>query len=338
MFKPADFGLPEKFREFREGQFELAAKVCASKKYCYMIDAPTGSGKSLIAATVQRLEGKHAVYICTTKQLQDQLLHDFPYARMLKGRGNYPCLKYPKLYPRVSAEECTHSLTNQCDFIDACPYKLAKDEALRAPLAILNTSYFLTEANMVGTFKDQELLIIDEGDALEEALMSYVDVTITAKQLEELNLPAPKFKTKFESWVEWGNDALRILNPRLASIQNNLEHQWATTDFDLIKEEKRLSRLVSKLTFFVKEVDGSWIWLPAADRWSFKPVWVSKYANGALWKHAKKVLLMSATILDYVQICRNVGLDMMNTSYTALDSSFPKENRPVYLDYAASVS
>lgn len=338
MLKPIEFGLPEKFTEFRESQFEIAARVTATPKYCYMLDAPTGSGKSLVAATVQKLMEKNILYICTTKQLQDQLLHDFPYARTLKGRNNYVCLKFRNMYPRISAEECTKSETNPCEHEDQCPYMVAKREALRAPLAVLNTSYFLSEANFVGTFSDQEMIVVDEADTLEDHLMSFVDVTITQRQLNELEIGEPKFKTKFESWVDWAKVAVSVLSPRLASMRNEMESAWATTDFDMMREEKKLSRLLGKLLFFIKEVDKNWVWYPQATQWSFKPVWVAKYAENAFWKHTKKVLMMSATILDYMQVSRNVGLDVNKVSYKSLPSPFPKENRPVYLDYAASVT
>ncbi len=335
---PGDLNLPEKFTTYREGQFEISAKIASSEKYCYMLDAPTGAGKSLIAASVQRLMDKKILYICTTKQLQDQLLHDFPYARTLKGRSNYVCLKYRAMYPRVTAEECSHTEANPCEFHGPCPYRIAKAEALEAPIAVLNTAYFLSEANFVGTFSEQDMIVIDEADTLEEQLMSFVNVTITQKQLNELQLQPPKFKTKFESWIEWANEAVSILNPRLNSIREALEGAWSTTDFDLMREEKRLSRLVSKLQFFVKEVDKNWIWSATEQQWSFKPVWVAKYAEGVFWKHTKKALMMSATILDYIQVCKNVGLDINKVAYKALPSPFPKENRPIYLDYVGPVT
>lgn len=338
MLNPIDFNLPQKFNEYRNGQLEVAAKISTTGRYCFMLDAPTGIGKSLIAATTQRLMNKKLVYLCTTKQLQDQLISDFPYARTLKGRNNYPCLKYKNMYPQISAEECSHAESNPCEQQGACPYAIAKREAIASPLAVLNMSYFLTEANYVGTFSDLEMLVVDEADTLEDHLMSFVDVTITQKQLDQLGLAPPKFKTKFESWVEWANEAVRILNPRITSIQRELEGYWSTVDFALIKEEKYLSRLLAKLSFFVREVDKNWVWYPQSDRWSFKPVWVAKYAENSFWKHSKKVLMMSATILDYVQVCRNVGLDANRVLYKQLPSPFPKENRPVFLDYVGVVT
>lgn len=342
MIKPEAFGLPEKFSEFRNKQLETAAKVNASNRYAYLLDAPTGIGKSLIAATVQKLSGKQAIYTCTTKQLQDQLVADFPYARTLKGRNNYRCLKYPNLFPDISAEECTHKPpANECEYSGKCPYMVAKHEALDAPLAVLNMSYFLSEANFVGMFSGRDLLIIDEFDTTEDQLMSYVEVLITTRMIDRLDVPPPRFKTKFESWIEWASTTLRIIEPELHQLEEltSGEGTWDMVDFQALKRKRDLSRMVSKLRFFVKEVDKNWVWSAGADRWSFKPVWVSKYAHGVLWQHAKKIVGMSATILDPKQVASNTGLVLgeRHYEYMEMPSPFPKKNRPVYFEPCANV-
>ena len=144
MIKPVDLSLPDKFTEFRGGQLETSARIAGSGKYAFLLDAPTGIGKSLIAATVQRLLAKNVVYLTSTKQLQDQILHDFPYARTMKGRSNYPCAKYPRMFPEISAEECTDSKSNPCEVKDQCKYIRAKNMALHSPLAVLNICLLYT--------------------------------------------------------------------------------------------------------------------------------------------------------------------------------------------------
>jgi len=340
MLTPADLSLPEKFASWRPGQLQTAAKIAASQKYAFLLDAPTGSGKSLIAAAVQRILSKNMVYCCTTKQLQDQLLHDFPYARTLKGRNNYPCLKYENMFPGVSAEDCTHSKDNECRHHNRCPYMRAKREALSAPLAILNISYFLSEANFVGGFSDCEILVVDECDTLEDQLMSFTQFVITQRQLANLNISPPKYKTKFESWVEWARIALDTLVPQLRELEEEVDSgSWGTVDFALLRRKRNLIRLVSKLKFFTTEVDKTWVWYPGQDRWVFKPVWIAKYASGVLWKHTKRVLEMSATVLDANQLCVNTGLlySGRKFDYLALPSPFPKEHRPVYYEPCGSV-
>ncbi len=341
--KPSDLKLPEKFTSFRPHQLEIAAKINASTKYAFMLDAPTGVGKSLIAATVQRILKKPICYVATTKQLQDQLIKDFPYARTVKGRANYVCLKVPNMYPDISAEECNHSDTNECAFHVNCPYITAKREARSAPIAVLNMAYYLSEANFVGVFSGYDLLIIDEFDTTETQLMSFTELVITRRQLQRLGVPPPKYKTKFESWVEWASVTLNVVMKQLRTLEiaeeSSRSNSWSTEDIRTLRRKKDLNRLVAKLGFFVKEVDKSWIWYPTEERWSFKPVWVSKYAPGVLWKHAKKVLGMSATILDPRQVAANTGLNYENRKfdYMLMPSPFPKENRPVYYEPCANI-
>lgn len=341
MLKPTDLDLPSKFKEWRPGQLELAARVASSSKYAFLLDGPTGSGKSLIAAAAQRIYGKGVVYLCITKQLQDQILADFPYARTLKGRSNYVCPKYPKLYPQVSAEECTHTEANPCPHRSSCPYNIAKAAALAAPLAVLNTAYFLSEANYVGAFSKQKFLVIDEFDEVESQLMSFVELSITKRQLDRYGIQSPKFKTKHEAWLTWAKDAVSTLAPRQASLEMAADSSdWGGVDFRALKEAKRLDRLIAKLRYFIREVDNTWVPYFGEDIWTFKPTWVSKYAGGALWDHADKVLGMSATILDPHQVSANTGLTIKTGrlyEYHQLGSRFSKENRPIFYEPCANV-
>lgn len=339
--KPSMLNLPEKFDSYRLGQFEIAAKIAGSTKYAYMLDAPTGIGKSLIAATIQRLTEKNMTFVCATKQLQSQILNDFPYARTLKGRSNYRCEKFPRMWPRVTAEECSDKPNSPCINRGSCAYLVAKKAALSAPIAVLNAAYFLSEANFVGGFSGTEMLLYDEADTCENMLMSFIEVVITQKQLNELELEPPKFKTKFESWVEWGTTALRVLIPRLEQLKVYIESEdksaWGTVDLDMLKQYKVLERLCKKLAFFVKQVNNTWVWYEGQDNWVFKPTWIAPYAAEYLWQHAKRTVLMSATILDYAQRSKDIGLDINNVGYSALTSPFPKENRPIYILPVANV-
>ncbi len=337
MLTPSDLGLPTKFTDWRNNQLGTAARISATSKYAFLLDSPTGTGKSIIGAAVQKLMGVKARYICTTKQLQDQLISDFPYAATVKGRVNYRCLKYPKMFPQITAEDCTHKESNMCEYYGTCPYIVAKNAALASPLAILNTAYFMSEVNYIGAFSDSDLVIVDEFDTLEDQLMSFIEVVITQKQLDSIGVNPPKYKTKYEAWIEWANSAIKQLSSQLRDIEQYMTSDWALEDFKLLKKIKRIEKLLTKLMFFVNNVDNTWIWYQSQDRWVFKPVWVSKFGEYAFWRHAKKIFGMSATILDVNQVCANVGLYKPST-YMALPSPFPKENRPVYYQPVANVT
>ncbi len=338
---PDAFDLPPKFTEFRPGQLQLSAKIANSAKYAYLLDAPTGVGKSLIAATVQRIMDKKIVYLCTTKQLQDQILNDFPYAKTLKGRANYPCAKAPNAFPNINAEMCTDSKDFPCLVKDSCPYVVAKAQALGADLAVLNMAYFMSEANYVGGFSGRHFVVIDEADCTEDQLMSFVELAVTKRQLDRYGLPTPRLKTKHEAWIEWAKKSLDILGPIHGHLVDESERDdWGGVDYKVLRERNYIERLMAKLRYFVKEVDKTWVWYPSEERWSFKPTWVSKYSENVLWKHMDRVLMMSATILDPRQVSVNTGIlrkPGRMYEYSRIDSPFPVEHRPVYYEPCANV-
>jgi len=336
MITPEDLDLPQHFSEWRPHQIEVASKAASTSKYALLVDAPTGAGKSLIGAAAQRIFDHNALYVVTTKQLQDQLLRDFPYARTVMGRTNYRCARFPSAFPGISAETCTHSKANPCSVVDKCEYIAAKRKALSAPLAILNTAYYLNEINFVGAFSESKFVILDEVDMLDNQLMSFVELLVTKRMLDSLNLPSPKYKTKFEAWVDWARIALKTTVNELKEVEKQVQNPWQVEDFGLMKKRKTLSNFVAKLTFFVKNVDDTWVWYPEENKWTFKPVWVSKYASMNLWRHVEKVLGMSATILDARQVASNTGLKE-KFDYVQLPSLFPAENRPILYEPIAHV-
>jgi ATP-dependent DNA helicase DinG len=335
MITPTDLQLPEKFKEFRINQLNTAMKIAHNEKFGYLLDSPTGTGKSIIAATVQRLRGKNVVYLCTTKQLQDQLVTDFPYARVLKGRSNYRCNKYFNMWPDITAEMCNDSQDDECAFKGSCEYNKAKRAALMAPIAILNMAYFLTECNYGKTFSGTEYVIIDELDTTEDQLMSFVELKITKSLLDYLQIQEPQYKTKFESWIPWAEHTYTQIQPEIVKMQTDMGSDWYTPNPKDARHYLALTRLSSKLSFFIHNVDNTWVFYPADTEWTFKPIWISAYAQNSLWRHMKKMLGMSATILEPYQAAKNIGLK--DFDYLALPSPFPKENRPVIYDPCGNV-
>ncbi|MBU0977377.1 MAG: hypothetical protein KKD18_03100, partial [Nanoarchaeota archaeon] len=80
--------------DYRPGQSEAAEKIIDSPTKITALCAPTGSGKSLIgmiAGEVRRhdVDDPQAArfsYLVSSKQLQDQIINDFPEALAMKGR------------------------------------------------------------------------------------------------------------------------------------------------------------------------------------------------------------------------------------------------------------
>lgn len=324
LFRELD--LPKKFKGYRSGQEKVVQGVLTrlyrNPTTPVIAELPTGSGKTLIAVLVSKLLDRKMVYVCTTKTLQNQFMRDFPTAKLLKGRSNYPCGRYPKLFPNLTAAECPK---DSCS--GDCPYSRAKKEALGADIAVLNSAYFMSEVNFVGAFSGTPFLVLDEVDTLEDQLMGFVQVTITKGQLDRIGITPPRYKTKFEAWLEWAHPALRQVKKIIVELEASLDPH--TIDLALARELVRLARLRSKLSYFIAEVDRHWVWEHTPERWTFKPVLVGQYGKELVWNHAETVLGMSATVLDFKQLTRNVGLEDYQKMQST--SGFDPAQRPVQI-------
>lgn len=355
METPEELGLPPKFWSgWRTNQAEAIEAIANSKKGVFFLDGPTGTGKSACAigayskitltgqvmARMQGDEDEHrfrCLYVTRTKQLQTQLLCDFANAKTVKGRNNYPCLLYPRRFPDFSAEHCISTKARPCKESRNCPYLLEKDAAVRAGLAVLNDSYFLAEANGPAQFSGANMVILDECDKTESALMSYIQLELAQKQLAKYHLKPPAEMDSIEAWSSWAVQAIDRLmvqygeKDRQLAIILNMNH-LSNTEIELHKDNKRISNFIHKLAGFISDVDPSWILTHFLDdngwKITFKPVQVAKYAQEYLWKHGEFFLGMSGTILDPRIQATDLGIT--DYEYKRLESTFPVENRPIY--------
>lgn len=303
------------------GHFNDGAKVV-------ILDAPTGSGKTLIGEAVRReLEAKKALYVCSTKSLQDQFAHDFEYARVLKGRANYNTFDR-----KAMADDCTWNKdTDECAWCPAkkrCPYEVAKIAALQAELACTNVAYFLTECNGPGRFRGRDLVIVDEADVLEGELLRYVGLDITARRATELGLSDPTVVTANakgapDAWVEWCVDALEKIKRRVTP----LDEDAPLREVRRIKGLVNLRNQIAKVSAGIRA--GGWVYAGKGGFISFKPVKVDGVGADALWPHADRFLLMSASIISPLEVAESLGIEKGDWAYVGVTSSFPPANRPV---------
>mgnify|MGYP001596771154 CR=1 FL=1 len=353
-----ELGLPKKFSSWRDGQAETVETIRANlyDHKVVLYDGPCGVGKSIVALAVASCLGletqvikritegqfikPRCVYVTRTKQLQKQILSEFPKARGIKGRVNYPCAKYPNKFPEISADDC-HKET--CSKQASCRYYLAKREAVAAPISVLNYSYFLTEANGVGTFSGADILILDEVDSLEGELMNHIQFAVSTKQLERFGLELPA-EDSWNGWRSWAVQAFKKVGESLLSIERQLpldEKEWGVTELKACKKLSALQRFAQKLTSFVYEAKPeTWVYTMKEEAdgtrsWMFKPIFVNTYSRLFL-KHGEKVLGMSGTILDPETLAYNLGIE--DWSYFKTESPFPAKNRPIHYVPAANLT
>jgi ATP-dependent DNA helicase DinG len=300
-----------------------------------VIEAPTGAGKSAIAVALAREVGSS--YILTAqKVLQQQYNRDFPDLALMKGRSNYPCLVAPT---HAAAAPCLTG--RRFPACDDCPYFVAKDVAMAASAVTLNYAYYLAELNYAGGFRDRDLLVLDEAHNAESALMGFVQVTLSEAWLAragiERRLPPPLGD---EAYFDFAEDVVPDLIERGRALDGELRHDDLpeTAVLSRLQAKQWLDGQLARLELLVESRNDDGVdWVverrraPTGESLEFKPVEVAPFAQPLLFRTSRKVLMLSATVLDAATFLRGLGIDEDETHVIRTPSSFPPERRPVVL-------
>ena len=325
------------FRNFTElwpHQVTALEFIKNSDKKIIALNAPTGSGKTVIGMMCKVVRGLEAItYTTISKYLQHQITEDFIEAELLKGRANYACNVYPNL---LTANECSHSKENRCQHKKFdCYYDIAKSRVLHHPYRILNLPYWLNEANYVGEFSNQEFVVIHEGDMLESMLTSLVSLPITFNLIKNLRLPMPKRKTKWEDYIQWADAVVPLINKRMKLLEEDIDNE----NTEAIKRMARLGRLKQKIKIMKEEVKDGWLMSEDNRGVEFKPLWLDKQlVEKYLLQHSKRFLVMSATLPSKPILSGLFGIPQDNIDYHEVPSTFDIERRLVYYDPVVDLS
>ncbi len=307
--KLSDLGLPREFQEWRPEQVELLE--AALEHPITIAEAPPGVGKTLVGVGLQKALDTPVVYITPNKSLQYQVCRAIPYARMVMGRNNYSCLQFTGR----TAEACDSSKNDPCPYIDDCDYMSARAAAEASPLAVLNSTYYLFASNYAKRFRGG-ILVVDEIDLLERAVLNFVNVVLSERSLlkiEKMGGTAAPESDDLALWKAWALDTTVII--KQAKMSSDDKAYW--------------ERLVLKLKFLVDRADDSWFLEETDDSGViFRPTRVAQYCNELIWRYHKNALAMSGTVLNPKSVAGDLGL--FDYHYVAVDCPFPIANRPVY--------
>ncbi len=331
---PSWAGLPAWATTFRDVQVQAVAEVLEAFEAgakVVMLDAPTGTGKTLIAEMVRaQLDegGVRGVYVCSTKTLQDQFARDFD-AAVLKGRANYPTEHGGG---KVTADDCTGNACVWCTGVDTCPYQVARGRFDGAGIGCTNTAYLLGQVNNTRPDKaitaKRGLVTIDECDELEGVLVGQAGLNVGSRQLDAYGLRRLKKGAHGPTVVAWLEEGAGI-------VGGYAKQQLKARDVEGRRKAKRAMRLAAEMDYIAGDMDENpeeWIRDYSdrdAGRVILKPVRVGRYASEMLWRHADRWLCMSATILSPDQWAEDVGLEDEAWSYVTVPMGFHVDNRPI---------
>lgn len=321
-----------------------------------IIEAGTGVGKSAIGLTVSKYihdnyhyngdYGNGTWYLTTQKILQDQYIKDFGQSekmRSVKSAKNHACTssgtncKEGQMMLRNSDKK--DNQWRKCIF--ECPYKKEKQEFLESWDSVANFSYFLTETNSSGKIKPRKLLVIDEAHNIENELSRFIEITVSERFAKHnLKLSFPRNVTQFQA-VKWiREEYLPAVTLKLQHVESQIEKLGLKAKLSDLKAIAQmydmLSSHVDKLVSFLRNYSkDNWVMDlvkgegKSMRKFSFRPIDVSPWSEEYLFRTGKKVLMLSATILNKEAFCQNLGIKEDDCAFLSIPSPFPVENRPI---------
>ncbi len=365
----------DEFRPGQRECIEFILNAFNSGKRFVVVEAPTGSGKSAIAMTVAGF-AEQSYYITIQKILQSQLVRDFGSDSVvdLKGRSTYPCNYYERMRHKIingktmKFEELQKCIEDPPDcnrgycrkrekkfrspwcfagdggsltelphgmFYSACPYYEQVGRTMAAKIALMNFSSFLFQTSMVaGRFIPRDLLIIDEAHQLEPQLLDFISITITDKVLRNFGLRLKQFETAEEYCLYF------IDNNLIDKIKMVVDD--AVERGDTVIQDEYL-HLAKKLETFTQCIQREEEWIAefknkdGFNTVTMKPLYVHSHSHPHILDYGKKVLMLSATILDVNVFCSSLGIPRGEVAAYRMSNRFPKENRPIYIHSAGKI-
>lgn len=328
------------------------------KKF-YVLEGPTGFGKSGIGiaagswAKTLRPEGNYesgSYILSPQKVLTKQYADDFASMGLveLKGQANYTCHGFTeRAGMEIDCEMASMLYEQEHNNDTCCGYKPAKKLFQQSPMGVTNFDYYINETMHAGQLHNRNLLVIDEAHNCENKILGFTDTVIDKRRCEEYGMVGglPIFGAGYNEDV--ANWLHATFVPAYEATKRDRKTQIAvakeTGDKDLVikllKKVKAMERFMGQVNYFLN-AENRRDWLAWSD-WdaekrkgttdlTIKPLTATLFANDFLFSKAAKVLLMSATILDFSTFMRNLGIDPSMAQTLAVDSEFPLENRPIF--------
>ena len=324
------------FRRYQKEAIAAAVQAYQSGKKCVIIVAPTGFGKSYLAAAFTSVT--KSFYVTPQLALIDQLIAD-PNLRSrfvnIKGRQNYKCHYSPRRGVHVG--KCVTEGYACNERFDVCPYWMQKQLALQAPSVLMSLAYLILEGTTEGSetyLGVRDLLVLDEAHNLEEHCLNHVCLkfspfSVPYEIYHKLLPDMRKVETRIELDV-----FLAEVAGYLKLMLGRLETKSEQGEISLVEAENRalMERFLENYNTFMFS-NSEWVWEIRNDQLLLQPVFAREFMKNLVWKRGEHYLISSATILDPEEYVELNGLtDLLERDEIEIlevPSTFPPENRPI---------
>lgn len=343
---------------FRPGQAEAVRRIKTAFDRgvkTVFLDAPVGSGKSLINLLVAR--DMLGAYISTPQVI---LVNQYGVdtqdgakfaglAATLNGRRNYPCNYLQSIpeadggrqYATAAGAPCTYlaGWPQDCPYFRECPYYAAKRDAQAHSRTVTTMAYLLLGIRSGldrpnSGWQERPLLVIDEAHGLAEDLVSFYQAQLGPHTL-------PGFRKR---WLESPADArfkaIESLPPYIDRLREVLESLQAAHNTSR-KVRERIERLDTAVKsaedILFKLKTGTVEWVHTHDSRSRKHTWRPLAVRNLVqdfWGRFNGILLSSATFFDIGAIVQDAALPVPFERVVVPDT-FSPAHAPIRLLSAA---
>jgi ATP-dependent DNA helicase DinG len=362
---------PEGFKP-REIQKEIIQGIEEKIKSGYktiILSAPTGVGKSLIAATLARYFGSSFI-VTASKQLQDQYSKDLKFLMPVKGKSNFACLKLMDQESMLKSDTksaiqkgltCEKGLCEEttmkngkkvkesCQFKpklgephddtkDSCYYYEQKYRALTSPHSIWNyAAYFqLMKFNRkaYAEYVSKPIAIFDEAHKVEDQIIQFIGVDIYNAYLSECHIDEKPYNLTEMSMVEkLLDDLARSYSEQIKELLDSRAFILNPDYALLAKLESRYEKMANAHAEIFLNKNNFVVNDPFNDELgNFRSVSVKPLDISKYVKtffDIENQVFMSATI-DKDSFCENAGLDPSKVGFVDTPRSpFPPDRRRI---------
>lgn len=320
------------FRPKQKETLEKCAQLLDSGKKLILLQAPVGFGKSAVNTALCRYY-QPSIYTTPQLSLIDQILGDKhlnKYFVEIKGRDNYRCAKDMYLTP-VRYGLCRREkdvIPDKCNWLSECPYYSQKIKAIKSPIALMSTAYFIVDAYLEPpNFSGRNLVVIDEGHFLSEYVADHTSLENSSKTLP------------IEVWKKCKNNPTAVekimehVKEFLDKKQEKLDGGATLTDEEVREREKAIEWLSKAKRYLETELLAEWVWIDKNGGKIARPVYARWFMESMVWSRAEKFIVSSATIINPKIWIRENGADLaFNGSeivFIEVGTTFPPENRRI---------
>jgi Rad3-related DNA helicase len=355
---PQDIGLPEKFKEWRSGQWSGVERILQSDKRFIVICAPTGTGKTGIGLGAALLSGDRTVILTATTGLQDQISAEAgSIVSDIRGLNNYLCPIAESL--GIPKDTTVADAPCQCGYgcglrKSGCGYYDNYRAAQRAGIVVTNYQCWMhdgakdssdrgdlqygipikastpEEEDRLRAKRQVRMLIADEIHDGEGQLCLFFGVDLSRRECLSMRLDWPDAGLTVDDWQQWAKEWVVKVGSRVSSAEQRMKSSVGKAWSKELKHLRDLKRKLERLSGM--QTDDGWILNETEVQGKsmtsvrFDPLSPARYAEQALWRGVNKIVLVSATVRP--KTVELLGIKPDEMEFCEYGSSFDPKRRP----------